>query len=587
MQTRIKELESKCDSLDSDISSRDESIEGLRCKISELKSRCTTLEEDVSSRDNTISDLNLQISTLQGGISESSGSLDSLRKEKASIVESLQIAKRQISDLQEQVAVANSECNKAKSAVELANTRISNKDQQVVDLNAEISRLNAELTETEQKLADKSNRCIQLQSDIDSITVKMEGMSAESSSGSAEVTRLQGTITQLETRLKARDSLLASKDGELESVSSRLKKIDSENSILRESVERGRAFEAQASEAQATIEVLERSSSDKDAKIAELLQELEQKEEELTRVSTASTNVTEISALKTQVLELQGKLEQAQLDADNSVSSYKTRLELAQAEVSKLRQDLSASEATLAVRNEELGSMQSSIFTAMASTTLPKSVMNLQLDLPLRPYKNLYVFASGSAESSASLYKTIRKQVSARKNSSYLILDIVTDTCIDRELGITPPKSPIDWLQGNAPVDNFIATSKSFPNARVISTALGYMNELFFLTVDWGAKFEELSKMADVVIINIGSLGGIVQNILYNSFTNMMRGFVLVKATPINLRTVFLHLTQFQSLSHTMVLCTDYSESTSKKLYDRLSAKYTTKILGENDSMSL
>ena len=165
------------------------------------------------------------------------------------------------------------------------------------------------------------------------------------------------------------------------------------------------------------------------------------------------------------------------------------------------------------------------------------------------------------------------------------LADLVTDSYVDTVLGTSGVKSPIKWLQGAEPVQGYIARSK-FNNVGVISTALAYINDLYFLNVDWGKRLSELHPLADYVIVNVGSLDNVVHTVLYNTFTAIMRGHIIVKATPINLRTAILHLTGLGTLQNSLVSCVEFAPE-SQTFYAKLSSKFNSQILTAKDTLSL
>ena len=67
-----------------------------------------------------------------------------------------------------------------------------------------------------------------------------------------------------------------------------------------------------------------------------------------------------------------------------------------------------------------------------------------------------------------------------------------------------------------------------------------------------------------------------------------MRTNVVVKATPINLRTVILAMTGFITLdkSITSIYCVNYDKS-SEGMYKKLASKYNTSILLDNDAIQV
>ena len=81
----------------------------------------------------------------------------------------------------------------------------------------------------------------------------------------------------------------------------------------------------------------------------------------------------------------------------------------------------------------------------MGSIASPKTVFNLSLDVP-KELPNMYVIASGSSESNLVTYQTLKRFCSSI-DKSVLILDLVTDSYIDREFGVEKILSPIEFYK--------------------------------------------------------------------------------------------------------------------------------------------
>ena len=62
-----------------------------------------------------------------------------------------------------------------------------------------------------------------------------------------------------------------------------------------------------------------------------------------------------------------------------------------------------------------------------------------------------------------------------------------------------------------------------------------------------------------------------------------MKTYVIVKATPINLRTVILALAGLTISKKVEVECVDYDEKSSKPVYLKLAQKFSAKILQGDD----
>ena len=160
------------------------------------------------------------------------------------------------------------------------------------------------------------------------------------------------------------------------------------------------------------------------------------------------------------------------------------------------------------------------------------------------------------------------------------------ESTIDRDLGVAKFNTPISWLTGNDDIRMFIQSTR-YPNVRALTISNSYFNDLYLMNVDWVERLNEISQLANVVIINIGCLSSVITKVLLNSFSKCMRTYVLTKATPINLRTVTMNMTGIVNLlSSVELICYDFDSTTSQSIFNRIQQKYRSRILNGNDVLT-
>ena len=107
------------------------------------------------------------------------------------------------------------------------------------------------------------------------------------------------------------------------------------------------------------------------------------------------------------------------------------------------------------------------------------------------------------------------------------------------------------------------------------------------LSIDWSLRLAELQNYADVVILNVGCLNNLVSKLLYGSFSQIMLGHIILKATPVNIRTAILVLTGFKSLKNSVVNCLGFDMKASKMMYQKLVEKCQAQIMQDADIIQL
>lgn len=361
------------------------------------------------------------------------------------------------------------------------------------------------------------------------------------------------------------------------------KKLQGEINLLQKQLEEKSVVTAESNDARFRVSEIEKKLTEEKRTTASLTQQLTDMECELLKARDTSEKDSQIKSLKERVTTLTDELKTMQESVSGVSASANNKVALMQAEVDKYRQKYQGITDLLREKEDQIAEMDSSIFSMMGNSVAPRGAMHLALPIAQSPFKNMYVFAAGSAESMMPLYNLVAKQVAQMPTKRFLVVDLVIDSYVDQALGVKGAlKTPIDWMSGAKPINGFISPAK-YNNVGVVSVATSYINELFMLNVDWSKRLSELSRLADVVIINVGNIESIVHKILFSTFSAVMRGHIIVKATPINLRTVILQLSGLGSLQNTTVDCVDFAQGVSQSFYQRLASKFQSQILSDKD----
>ena len=599
LKEKLKTSEEELTTAQASLSAAEAKLQSITSERDKMVSECISLkgtidklEAENKRKDASILDKNAELQTsaddsrgLQLRLDTAKADIKKLQDDKEKLNAELVSCKGRISELETYNNELKSSSTSSSSDVITLTEKIKYKDEEITRLNAEADKLAMDLRKVTEALEAKTRECSKLTEDITKANNQLSSASVVSSSRDAASQQLQEKVSELEIALSSKETLLKSREAEITSLNSTIRKCTSELDVLKDSIKEDKDKSAVISDRDTTISELRKSLSISEEQNASLAEELAQKDSVIEQLKESTSNNSEVERLSKRVFELESEAIKFKASTDEIIGALKTKLNMANEDLVKTRKELSHTESVLVSRNEELSALSGSVFTAMSTTTLPKSVMNLSLTMPMTPFQNIYVFSCGSNESSTALYKLLRRQVESRSGIKHIIVDLTMDSSIDRELGLKSAGQLLKFLQGEVSVANSLSETK-YSNCSVMTTAMSYINDLYLLTVDWGKRLAELSSSADIVIVNIGSLGNVVSSILYNSLTSIMRGIVVVKATQINIRTALLKLTGFQTLENTIAVCTDYTES-SKTMYEKLQSKFQTRILSDTEVLSL
>lgn len=595
---KITELSATIDTLSQSGTVSSEQITDLSSQVNSLRTELITVRDELKAKEGTITDLTSQIENLN--INHKS-EIDKLHSEyqveinsinQANTAKIVELQEEQNMKLSEMQSSHNSEladlqksheAELSKLQVEITksgtvSTQFTVLQKNYETLKAEKTNLDAEISKLKTEIYDKDARIKELtesstlnQEDLavktealDKIIAEKNDLINQLATAKEESINLQGQITEL---TKQHQTELAEKD-------TKYSELEQENTKLTNKVE---SLKASLIDAQADSDSISRLESDlleERRKSARLSSELE--------VIKKSEGTGKSAELRVEIARLNNELKQAKSESVDTSEVAKLREELAEA-----RAKTAELETTVLEKDEQIDEISDGVFGQIANLSMPKVAYDISLGMK-EDFSNdhIYCYASGSDESSSLMFSTIRRSCMANPKARIIILDLTTDSTIDRDLGVQSVKSPINWITGSEEFLPYLANTK-FNNVKVLSTALAYMNDLFLLNIDWGKRINELKAFADAIIINVGCINNLVAKILFNTFSQCMKSHIIVKATPINIRATILNITGFSHISENVTVdCINFDNS-SKQMYQRLATKCKATIIKDSDIIAL
>lgn len=610
LESTIDDLESKVVSLSNDLSNKTDEVNELVSKSSELTNKVTELNAKLaqisvlneelekqrgknSSLVSENSSLKNNISELEDRISNLSKDLEDLVSKNSLLVDESDSLKNKVTELESKLSIASNEVselnNKISSLDSLNESKVSELELVIASKGEEIDRLKSELNNANAKcssleedisrLSENSSVITELRSKISELQLKSSDDTIKISDLTSQIVSLNKDITESKSKIGTLTSDLSNSNSKVVSLTEDLEKS---RGIIDSLTSRLNSQNLSSSE----LDSIKKKNSELEDKLSDLdLELLEYKKKVASYESENSSLKDEISNLK----ENSSSIDDCKR-LKSEISTYRIKVKELKSEnrkqanyIDELRGKCAELETSLVEQEESNENSLSSIFGMMQNIASPKTVFNAFIELN-SSFDNMFVFASGSAESNICVYEAIRRYCSS-VNSSIVIFDIVTDSYIDGVFGVEKIISPIDFLKGNCTVDRFLSNSE-LENVKIVSTAFSYINSLYFLTVDWDNVLSNLSNVADIVIINVGCLNDSVSKILFNTFSAVMNSHIIIKATPINLRTALLSLAGMPSAKNSIVSCMNF-DNTSKAMYQRLAQKFNTQILRDSSVLQL
>lgn len=460
---------------------------------------------------------------------------------------------RQVQDFEDLGPMENKELEAKNKELE---AKVTSLEAEVIDLSTKateserelqtkldfVESKNAELEETKQSLEEQLSIVQDLSNQITNLTEENTALNSTIEEMNAKEEDLASQITSMYDKLAISETQLENKDKEYEMLQSTCEEQRTANKTL-----------------QAELDTTRETLDAEKAKVVNLEGEL----------TVLRMNANKQSASEEKLNEVTAKLRDAQQEVIN-LQAYKAR----------------CTELEIHIAEQKAKNTPTGVFASLSKMQALRSVFTTQLFSNISLSTDTICVAAGSSESVTETYNLIRTSCQATTKKC-LIIDLSLDSYIDREFGARGIPCPVDWLTGKAPFTNFLAKT-SLPNAMIISLGLAYTNDVALLSIDWQAKLNEIRDFADKIIIYVGPLVNTVSKILFNSFSNSIQSHIILKATPINIRTLLLTLTGLTNVNTGLlnIDCVNYTTN-SKVMYENLAAKYNSRILSSTEIIQL
>ena len=412
---------------------------------------------------------------------------------------------------------------------------ISDYEKKVEELNETISSLGNDIKELEESkgiisttLAERSSRVSQLEVDLASkerevVRYQKENqLLKENQVSSDDLEKAQSTISDLQT--------------ELNDIS---KENDNLRKVLASEKDRNSSSDSRYNE------LLEKYRKDQDR-----IKELESRVEE---------DNTTIATLNKNAIELQSRL-QMQETSDDAVEMSEEYVRL----------------------KRELAEIKEGVFGKIASLSLPTSTQHINLLTPWAgsgiTLRNVRFVFAGSTESRKGAYKCLYNDlVSANKNVNYLIVDLVSETSIDYVFQITSTVPGLDWYHKGGGIQQYLSKTV-LPNVSVLSTGLKYVNDSYFLTIDWVDRLRELENSGYQVMIFCGDISNLIGRILHESFANYGLSVIYVHGNVVGARALITNIRGISNSDKSVIGYFDYNKL-AKRFFDVVSQTNRCKII--------
>lgn len=541
-------------------------------------------------------ELNLEIKAAGGmeiavekGSAEQDMIIEKLREQvgdRDSIIASL---KAQVADLKSQIEdgdFGGSEDEEKVSALE----------KQIEVLRQENLKARSDMADTQAQLKYAEESEAKLRIVVESVSRESENLKTENNQLMADYKAVQSELSDFKIKFSNSQGTLGAKERELEE--------------LRKGSKNAKEYEDKIASLEEEISSIKEELESEKVRNSQYQLELDSKDEEISRLSIEAESTEleeELSKEKNEIMELQkvivdlksklataeGKVEtlkdQGSAEVDklhDENSSLKEKLNTMDQQFMQLNEELIKAKATADMlekstsRDTDVESMyhemnelrnqyaelSQSVFGRMQNYSSPNSSIMIDLIKSGDRYNHLRFVFSGSTESRKGTYRSLLDEFKQFPDQKVVIVDATCETCVDYVFEIKKVVKGLNWFVKGGGILPYLSET-CLPNVKVLSPGLDYINDCYFLTVDWERRLKELDNSGYNVVVYCGDISSMVGRILHETLASRGASMVYVHGNAIGARTIVTNLRGLSNSKDSVICYFEFNQKV-ERFYD-------------------
>jgi len=525
----VSEYIEKIDRLERRLLDKEDIIENLTCQVKEYESYLECETVSCSNIDDTVvEELKAEVLRLKSNTSDINSEhyqkLEILENERDSLKISLQNLEKSKESLLVDYSSISAELKDFQVKYSTQSGLLKSKEREISTLKNEILELSSKI----ENLNCDASRFLGLKEQIVNLTRDLEVKTAELLNKESEVKSLENQLSTFSENNNQNSDLVNNLKAELVKSGEEKIRLETELITLKSELSSIDGYKN-------TIHCLEQDISTLKCNIAQLNEELEK----------SDRTILELNEEK---IEMQSKL-----NVLEKSTSRDTDIEALMSDLNSIRMQYLA--------------LQEGTFSKISSLALPQGNLAIKLiQNSTGSYNNIRFVFAGSTESRKGLYKSVLAELKSNKDTNYLVVDVVSETSIDYVFEIEKVTPGMDWFRKGGGVQRYLSNTCA-KNVSVLSPGIGYINDSYFLTIDWFTRLNELEESGYKVVVICGDISNMVGRILHESFADLGESSIYVHGNAIGSRSV---ITNIKGLSNASSSAIYYFEFNNKmqKLFD-------------------
>ena len=472
--------------------------------------------------------------------------------------------------------------------------------------------LRDKLLSSEHSLAEKDELLKAIEKEREELKISVEKLEDSKKSLLVDYRSVTGELTELKVENSKQFALINSKSAEIKS--------------LQERVEVAEKLERSIADLQGKLKAKEKAITDLSAESANLAVDLSSRNKEIERLreEVKQNGITsemvdslkadlkdmtterdsllkdisnrdisegavqeELRELREKVVSYESEIEELEdkvKEYDNNISVLNTEKLRLQGQVRILEQstdrnsDVEGMTIELTELRSKYDNLANGVFGRIGSLAMPKGSSSVYLTRRGVQLKNIRFVFAGSTESRKGAYKCLLNEFKAMSGSDrVLIVDVVSETSIDYVFEIQSIVNGLEWFRRGGGVQSYLSKT-CLRNVSVLSPGLGYINDSYFLTIDWESRLSELENSGYKVILFCGDVSNIVGRVMHESFADLGESVIYTHGNAIGSRTIVANLRGLSNAKDSLVAYFDFNPN-MKRFYDMVAKNNKCKVL--------
>ena len=541
-------------------------------------------------------ELNLEIKAAGGmeiavekGSAEQDMIIEKLREQvgdRDSIIASL---KAQVADLKSQIEdgdFGGSEDEEKVSALE----------KQIEVLRQENLKARSDMADTQAQLKYAEESEAKLRIVVESVSRESENLKTENNQLMADYKAVQSELSDFKIKFSNSQGTLGAKERELEELrkgSKNIKEYEDKIASLEEEISSIKE-ELESEKVRNSQYQLELNSKDEEISRLSIEAESTELEEELSKEKNEIIELQKVIVdLKSKLATAEGKVEtlkdqgSAEVDKLHFENSFlKEKLNTMDQQFMQLNEELIKAKATADMlekstsRDTDVESMyqemnelrnqyaelSQSVFGRMQNYSSPNSSIMIDLIKSGDRYNHLRFVFSGSTESRKGTYRSLLDEFKQFPDQKVVIVDATCETCVDYVFEIKKVVKGLNWFVKGGGILPYLSDT-CLPNVKVLSPGLDYINDCYFLTVDWERRLRELDNSGYNVVVYCGDISSMVGRILHETLASRGASMVYVHGNAIGARTIVTNLRGLSNSKDSVICYFEFNQKV-ERFYD-------------------